>query len=216
MRLLLKLTQSSLLFYIALFFSFSILIGFTIKTNWMERIIKQLEVRILQQDQDLEYSNAVIEDFQDIFKTVISLDSKWLNPETKLLSEEGEQSFLRDHVLDSPKIIFRYSSKNCDVCVEKEIILLKELIEEIGMSNVILVANYETSRNLYAFKRLNDLSYDIYNCEDFGLGIDGMSVPYYIIMNSLCQIEKFFIPQNQYPELTQAFYSSYKEMINPH
>ncbi len=214
MRIISKVATSSVLFYIILVIAFTILLVFFFIFKGLVNEGAQYKMAFYKQKQLIESQRIAIDDFKDILQNIISVDGDWINPEIIITSENGEVHYIHDFVSNNPKLFFHYSKFTCDICVEKEVSQLKTYIQEIGTENVIVIASFESKRVLSAFKKINDFEFEIYSCEEQIFGIEESSLPYYFILNSNCQIERFFLPQKQYPELTQTFYNSYKEMIN--
>ncbi len=198
MRIISKVATSSVLFYIILVIAFTILLVFFFIFKGLVNEGAQYKMAFYKQKQLIESQRIAIDDFKDILQNIISVDGDWINPEIIITSENGEVHYIHDFVSNNPKLFFHYSKFTCDICVEKEVSQLKTYIQEIGTENVIVIASFESKRVLSAFKKINDFEFEIYSCEEQIFGIEESSLPYYFILNSNCQIERFFLPQNSH------------------
>src|SRR5699024_1686224 len=85
----------------------------------------------------------------------------------------------------TPKLVFRYSELNCMQCVDQEVANIKSLAQEIGKEHIIIAATYDSIRDLFLFKRINNLEFPVYKLPDegFRLPLDQATVPFLFMID---------------------------------
>ena len=124
-----------------------------------------------------------------------------------LYNTDGQIQELGKLVCQGPKLIFKYSKLNCDVCVDEQIILLKEFTEIIGSENVIIISDYDNPRELTQFVRMNQLDNEVLNLHDQEIIPFDKSLPYYFILSRHLTLQQLFIPLSGSRYLTKNYFN---------
>jgi len=124
-------------------------------------------------------------------------------------SEAGESSRLAALTSGKPLLFLRYSSLNCNLCVDHSLNYLKSLADSIGHENIVILASYNTMRELALFKRVNQIRFPVYRIADNSLGIpaEKYSFPYLFITNKSLTVTNFHIPDKDVPQLDKILLS---------
>ena len=133
-----------------------------------------------------------------------------INIEQNVKDEQGNKISVAELLNGSHKIIFRYSELNCNLCIEEEIQILQKYINDIGFDNILFFSTYNSTRDLFLFKRINQLqNYRIYNLkeEQLNIPIDRLNIPYVFLIDSSGNIVMLNIPEETKPEFSEQFYN---------
>ena len=119
-------------------------------------------------------------------------------PDVSLMSDlsENQETFsLSELIGDSPKLVFRYSEIHCDVCVDSTLNRIKVFAEEIGKKNILLIASYANPRDMYTFKRLNQIDMPLYNLgqQSLGMAAERADTPYLFMINPDRKVERVYL-----------------------
>ncbi len=132
-----------------------------------------------------------------------------INIKQKITDEKGNKISITELLNNSPKIIFRYSGLNCQLCIEEEIKILRKYINDIGFDNILFFSTYNSTRDLFLFKRINQLqNFRIYNLkeEKLNIPIDSINIPYVFLVSSSGHIDILHIPEKTKSEFSEQFY----------
>lgn len=133
-----------------------------------------------------------------------------INIKQKITDEKGNKISITELLNKSPKIIFRYSELNCQLCIEEEIKILLKYINDIGFDNILFFSTYNSTRDLFLFKRINQLqNFKIYNLkeEKLNIPIDSLNIPYVFLVDSSGNVVMLHIPEKTKPEFSEQFYN---------
>ena len=124
-------------------------------------------------------------------------------------SESGDVSSLAALVSGKPLLFLRYSQLNCNLCVDHSLNYLKTIADSIGSDNIVILASYNTMRELALFKRVNQIRFPVYRIEDNSLGIpaDKYSFPFLFITNKSLTATHLHIPDKDVPQLDRILLS---------
>lgn len=115
-----------------------------------------------------------------------------------LVVNEQKDTLNISQLVDSEKLIYRFSELHCDVCVINEFKNLKESLTQKELQNVVILSSYNNLRNLYIFKRINSLkNFEVYNVVNNVIGnfeIEELGYPYFFCLNRNLIINNSFIP----------------------
>lgn len=140
---------------------------------------------------DLKGKNKILH--QDI-ALMLEFQFRTIDSNVILYDENNIKTSLKQLCNKKPKLIFKYSTLNCNVCVDEQIKLLKKETEIIGVENVIIITDYKTTRELYQFRRMNQIDIKIYNLMNYEITRIDKNLPYYFVLNSNSSISQLFIP----------------------
>ncbi|MDP3446417.1 MAG: hypothetical protein Q8T08_26465, partial [Ignavibacteria bacterium] len=107
-----------------------------------------------------------------------------------------------------PKLVFRYSELNCNICVDSQMDFIKEFLNKYGYDNFIMISSYKYKKNILLFKMLNNINNEIYNVEVLDSSLDRLNIPYYFILDEICQPIMFHFPDKIFPEDTKEYFKS--------
>ena len=132
-----------------------------------------------------------------------------MNGLLQIESEAGDSSCLAALTSGKPLLFLRYSSLNCNLCVDHSLSYLKSLADSIGHENIVILASYNTMRELALFKRVNQIRFPVYRIADNSLGIpaDKYSFPYLFITNKSLTVTNLHIPDKDVPQLDKILLS---------
>lgn len=137
-----------------------------------------------------------------------------INKEAELIPDynKEEKIKLKELVQNKRMLVLNFSEITCKSCLESEIEKVKEISNEIGSENVLILSSYERDSDLLVFKRLNKLNLPIYNRKDdnLGLQIDYSKVSVFLLDSASYKTEIFFIPEKETPKLSDKYYSTIK------
>ena len=132
--------------------------------------------------------------------------------ENFLIINENKDTLSITDLLTTKKLIYRFSELHCDSCIINEFENLKKMLlsKLFKIENLIVISYYQSPRNLYLFKRLNNLqNFEIYNLENNSLGsfeLETMGVPYFFILNKELKMSNTFVPIKQVNKRTDDYF----------
>lgn len=159
----------------------------------------------------LKNSNELIETLTTNFILTYRANGIMIDSMLQLKTEKNKDILMKELVGEHSKLVFRYSQLHCNVCVDQEVKFLKDLIDEIGDENILILAHYDSFRNLSLFKRTNQVSTKVFNIKDIKLPIEEYNIPYYFVVNKDLHISDVMIPTKYLPERTQSYLEFVKE-----
>ncbi len=129
---------------------------------------------------------------------------------TLRLWNEIDDEIALEQLVNTPKLIYMFSSLSCNSCIENEISLLKNYANKIGEENIILISNFSDINYMYKFKRINELNrFQIYNLKDNYIHskLAEQSIPYYFIVENDFITKAFFFSNKSLNKLTERYYN---------
>lgn len=132
------------------------------------------------------------------------------NPQ--LESESGEIIHLKDIEIDKYKLLLRYNEFTCMNCVYKEMGNIKELVESIGVENVLLLGAYRNRNYLFRNKRINQIKLPVFNMPLGALKnkVEHINLPYMFLVDNNWRVQNFFIPHKELPQLSRTYFEIIK------
>lgn len=128
-----------------------------------------------------------------------------------LFDENERKVDFQQLVNGKPILIFKYSSLNCNVCVDEQISVLKQVSSKIGSNNIVLITDYNTPRELINFVRMNQIDFRIYNLRNVEFTSIDKSLPFYFLLDKSFTLKKLFIPIKDDILLTQIYLNTLLE-----
>ena len=113
----------------------------------------------------------------------------------------NNELILKDTILNTKKIIVRYSNLDCNVCVDSIIRYSKLLAEKIGKDKIVILAKNTDKRDFHLFSRINKNELDIYQVNSKLTNLDDLGFPYMFIYKEDNTISHIFIPHKEYPKM---------------
>lgn len=161
---------------------------------------------------DLILSNTVAH------QSVLCMESALIRLDGSLILEDetGKKILLKDIIGDNLKIAMRYSDLDCRLCVDNQINLIKEISQFTGDTNIILFAKYSKNRELYLFKRTNNLKIKIYNIKntDLGIPLENANTPFIFLIDKNLTVLMAFVPPKEMPGINNLFKSVIVQKFN--
>ena len=120
-------------------------------------------------------------------------------------SETGDTTTLKAILSRKPLLLLRYSELHCNLCVDHSISYLKSLADSVGQDNIAILTSYRTIRDLFLFKRINQIDFPVYRIPENSLTIpaDKYGFPYLFITDHTLVAKYIHIPDKDVPELTR-------------
>jgi hypothetical protein len=122
-----------------------------------------------------------------------------------LTNENGAIAKLKDIIKEDYTLVIRYSTYNCESCVQFQINSLKPFINKLNSNNVIFISD-ENRRNIKMFKEKSGFENPTYfiqgNLIEY---IDNRNEPYFFIIDKSLHTRLLFIPHKESPELTNLY-----------
>lgn len=110
-----------------------------------------------------------------------------------------------------PRLIFKYSTLNCNICVEEQVTLLKKASEKIGTENIMIITNYTSPLELSQFLRLNQIDFKVFNLQNMEFTVMDKNLPYYFILDEDFSLKNLFIPVKGDTALSQQYFIKVQE-----
>lgn len=131
-----------------------------------------------------------------------------------LTGENGEKCRL-DSVLRNPKLIFRFSESNCELCIKSEV----DLMNKLNISNrVIGLASYSNIRMLKLAQKKYNIQFPVYFLPSSN-GVlpeskDNLGRPYLFLMGTDFHAKYVFFPSMQHPIVSEKYYKNMLYLLN--
>ena len=175
------------------------------------RNIAFLNIEISKFKTNDKYSLLKIEYCSKVVKWIQKANQISFPPKLTLQNELGNVVLLSNLVGEKPKLVFRYSQLNCNICVDSQMDFVKKFANKYGYDKLIMVSNYKFKKNIFQFKTLNNINNEIYNIEVLDSALDILNIPYYFILDKDCHPTKFHFPEKIFPENTKEYFKSIED-----
>ncbi|GHT53024.1 hypothetical protein FACS189440_22390 [Bacteroidia bacterium] len=124
-----------------------------------------------------------------------------------IFDENGDKFNFEQSNSRLPTLIFRFSKVDCSECVVKQIDLIKKLLQNDKI-RYMMICDYSNKRNLGLFKRVNNITNTVYDCNEL---IEGEAkTPFFCIYNN-GHISNVFFPDDDFSELTEKYFKEISE-----
>jgi hypothetical protein len=156
---------------------------------------------------DIEISNNNVL-FKNLIVNFYSYERLYWKKSQILYNKNGD-SIKIDRVLENKnKIIFNFSEFNCEICIQEELKILKEVCSAIGSDNVIIIGNFLRNRDLGILLKSMQLESQCYYSTHFSIlpEIDGKNLPYVFISGLDYMASELFIINKNSEILTRLYY----------
>jgi len=138
-----------------------------------------------------------------------------------IISDENRSYTTREFVntfLKSNKLFFRYTDVNCNACVDSSLTVIKAFSEKLRDTNIIILASYQTARDLYVWKRINKIKNPVLSIPYKSLAIktENLNEPFFFVLNRFDRtVQNLFIPAKEYMRTTDEYLQSIQTKIAP-
>ncbi|TGV01043.1 hypothetical protein [Flavivirga rizhaonensis] len=147
--------------------------------------------------------------YEETIKEQFLNNSILINPNLELIDSNNKKILIKKVIGKNKKLVIRSSEKGCGMCIEGELKRIKKYSDSIGISNIIIITTHSSARKLEVFKKMNDINFDTYFCEDLGFPIENKSEKTFVfILGNELISNNFFLTNLEFPELSYNYYSS--------
>lgn len=131
----------------------------------------------------------------------------------RMLADINNKTVRLSDIINSPKLILRYSEMNCDVCIETQIRNLNRLADSVGAGQIVLFLTYRDSKYVKRFMDTHRVKFAVYKLDDELASIlTDIEMPYYFVLTpGEERVQCMFIPHKENPELTKSYLSQIKQ-----
>lgn len=166
--------------------------------------------------ESLKNENAIIKSTNSDFKTYFKSEDIELNADVILTNENGAITKLKDIVKEDYILVIRYSTYNCESCVEFQINSIKPFVNKLKSNNIIIISD-ENRRSIKMFKEKFGFRYPTYfmkgNLIEY---IDERNEPYFFVIDKSLHTRLLFIPHKESPELTNIYLNTIVDRFFSH
>ncbi len=119
---------------------------------------------------------------------------------------------IKDIVEEKPLLVLRFSSNDCDPCIDKLMEQLKVAAETIGINNIIIISDFKFPRQIGVFLREHDIGFMTYSLPrfDFGQDIDKFT-PYFFVLDEDLIMKNLFFTFHSFQNLNEEYFNPIKE-----
>lgn len=136
------------------------------------------------------------------------IDNDTLISETKIVSTSFDTLNLKDILVIGPRLFLYYTDKECSLCLHKQFEILQGISDSLNASNIVVLANVKSLREMAITFREYRLGFDIYqilNYQNISHWTNQIGVPFYFISDSTGIMRNTHIPYKELVELTQQY-----------
>ena len=153
--------------------------------------------------------------YEELIKQQFKNNSTSIKPNINLTGLDNKVNSFKNIVGNSNKLIIRNSETGCGMCIENELKVIKEYLKSIGLKNIILITTHNSARKLEVFKKMNNIEFDMYFCDNLGFYFEIESEkPFIFTIGPDLIARNFFIPNMELPKLSEYYYSEVVK-LNP-
>jgi len=130
-----------------------------------------------------------------------------LSSETIFLDSLSNAIQLKDLVEDSPKLVFRFTSLNCDKCYKEVLSVIAKQSKEHNDCDLILIVSFNHVNNLRLILRDYNLRVPFFLTTSASLinEVDSINYPYFFTLEQDGKVSKIFFVNYETPELTNQY-----------
>lgn len=154
------------------------------------------------------YKNLKNKHYLKVISWIQKANQISLAPNLKIKNENGDKVALSQLIGKNPKLVFKYSELNCNVCVDSQLVFVKKFIKKHGVDNLIMISSYKYPKSIYQFKLLNDIENEIYNIEMLDSSLAELNIPYYFVIDSSFKPKMIHFPEKIIPEDTREYFKT--------
>jgi len=160
-------------------------------------------------------NNASEKALLELYKADKEIEMKLNGKEIPLNSQlvNGKDTIYLSDIIDSDKLIFRYSELHCNTCIDAQIDALKANIDLFNKNDVIILTKSTNRQYITQFKKFNKIEFPIYELTDsLEVIIPDIDLPYYfIIEKKTTRINSAFVPHKEISDITEKYLNLVKE-----
>ena len=120
--------------------------------------------------------------------------------------DENKKDSFNIRYANQPILCMYFSEISCNSCVEDVVKTIDQYRDSLNL-NIVYLANYRRNRDVHIFRRINNLSSEIYNINSLNLPIEKMHRPFVFIVDQQQQIRSLFVPSKEYMDSFHQYLS---------
>ncbi len=171
-----------------------------------------------QKKSELENVNTYYESYYfNYMEYIIPSEGQEIKNNIYVYDSLNKKIYLKDLFLSQKKkkIIFRYSFRDCNLCIDSVFKVLREIKKE-NLKNsydIILIKDAKSFRDFKIQLLYDNMMYPTYflSIDEFGglgLPIENKNMPILFVMNSKMTVSKIFIPNKDHLNETRKYIKS--------
>jgi hypothetical protein len=159
--------------------------------------------------------NDSFEHYQLIFEKATAYLSYFDNGESindKIFFTSETESYTTSEFIKkyvrSTKLVFRYADVNCNTCVDSSMFKLKQLNALVRDTNIIILASYNSARDLYVWRRINNIKNPVFQIpyKSLGLKTEDLNEPYFFTLRkNSAVVQNLFIPSKMFGKASDTY-----------
>lgn len=135
--------------------------------------------------------------FWNVYPTlIIPNDDVTISDTITLKGEDTKVHKLGDLVDGRNKLIFRYSSFDCEICVDSVITAITRLTKNTPVKDLIIITDTQSERDFIIRSKNKNHPYPVYYMpySKLGLSIENHGIPFLFILTKTFKTSKIFTP----------------------
>ncbi len=149
-----------------------------------------------------------------IYRYKLELSSMENILENIVLVDGNNSEFPIQDLINTPKLIYRVSSRSCSPCVDRDIQRIKELGKVIGPEKILIISDYENSRSLNILSNSQEVLSPCFNFTGklnltIAVESDLKKAPFFFILDEELRVRFPFLG-DEYPELNDIYFERIK------
>lgn len=110
----------------------------------------------------------------------------------------------------SPVLVFRITESQCDMCIDKELFIIRDIMPELR-DRIIVLGSY-SSPHSYTWRMVTD-NYYIIPINTIPWKIEEFAQPYYFILDSNLRISNIYISHWEHDDLSRKYLRGVKKIL---
>ncbi len=156
----------------------------------------------------LDEVNKLKASFFNIYPSlVVPTEDKKIADTITLAGTDGRKLSLRTLAGNSPKLVFRYSRLDCELCIDSVLSIIKKIKGETKVPELIVIADFQNNRDFLIKDKHKKHPYPVYNIANgnLGLPVENKNLPFLFILSEDFKATKVFIPFKEVPYQTNEY-----------
>lgn len=120
-----------------------------------------------------------------------------INDNGFISGENIQEIPIGDLNISTHTLILRYSMSNCTDCIKYILDVMKNNTHLLNAVDVNIFGNFQYARDAYVYKKVNNLSFNVYCVKDSILPLDEINTPYLFLLNKDHKVSHVFIPRKE-------------------
>ncbi len=179
-----------------------------IKDNIFKKQLNQIQRNMAIQEQGLT--------------EMVLLHSKLTSPvkfpeNMMVFDEEGKKIKLSEIVQSRQLLVYKISKNYCPICVENELLALSKWFKNRQGKNPLLLTEGYIPKELKILKQRLKINWSTYMFESSlflrSLSIEKIKKPYFFVLDSSLNATLFFVPDERFPNLSDAYYEQISGLL---